>query len=118
MTVLDIGNIYDRGERYGYISPPFDAGMEPRFTTIRWRGDTPFRTRLEFQVRAADSRESLERAPWLRSQRPRELVCYAGAELRGLPTGARWIQYRASLVSPDSLNTPVLRAVTIGYEAR
>ena len=26
MTVLDIGNIYDRGERYGYVSPPFDAG--------------------------------------------------------------------------------------------
>jgi hypothetical protein len=118
MTVADIGNVYDRGERYDYVSPPFDAGAGARFASIEWRGETPFQTRLEFQVRAAATPEALQQSSWLGPEGPGSYYRSPGAALTGLAAGARWIQYRASLVSPDSLDTPVLRAVSIRYDAR
>ena len=58
LTLADIGHAYDRSDRYDYISPPFDTGPKARLRTISWKGETPFRTRLEFQVRTASTREA------------------------------------------------------------
>lgn len=113
LTVTDIGHIYDRGDRYDYISPPFDAGPDTQFESISWEGKTPFRTGLEFQVRAAASREELASAPWQGPQGPKSFYREPDAKLSGLAKEARWIQYKASLISPDSGNTPILRSVSI-----
>lgn len=115
LSVIDIGHIYDRGDRYDFISPAFDAGPGAVFSTLKWKGDTPWRTGLEFQLRAAETRQGLDAAPWQGPRGPDSFYRTSPAGIEGLPQTARWIQYKASLTSPDSANSPVLRSVSVGY---
>ena len=118
LMTVDAGNIYDRGERYEYVSPPFDAGEGSRLQGISWRGDTPFRTRLDFQIRTADTQEQLPDAVWTGPNGSHSDFTISGDRLPETPREHRWVQYKASLVSPDSVNTPVLRSVTIEYSVK
>ena len=113
LSVIDIGHIYDRSDRYDFISPPFDGGPNVRFSSLSWEGDTPFRSALEFQVRVATTRSGLATTPWRGPQGPKSFYQETPARLDGLPEGARWIQYKASLISPDSANSPILRSVSV-----
>ena len=113
----DAGHVYDRGNRYDYVSPPFDAGSKARPESISWEGSTPFATGLEFQVRWADTRDALTTAPWNGPKGPESYYTESRASLASGASGARWIQYKASLVSPGSANSPVLRSVSIRYQS-
>jgi hypothetical protein len=115
MTAVDPGNVYDRGDHYDYVSPVFDGGPGARFKSITWKGTTPFRTRLEFQVRTAAKRDALQSAPWRGPGDPDSVFQTPGDKLKATPKDHRWIQYKASLISPDSVNTPVLESVSIQY---
>lgn len=115
MTVADIGNIYDREDHYEYISRAFDAGRNAHFESLDWEGQTPFATRLEFQVRTAATQEDLKKAVWLGPDGPKSRYRERSSNLKGLPQDARWIQFKAVLLSPDSANTPVLKSVSIKY---
>ena len=115
LMTVDAGNIYDRGNRYEYVSRPFDAGAGSQLQEISWRGETPFRTRLDFQVRTAASQEELANAPWTGPNGGDTAFTAPGSRLAETPPDHRWVQYKAGLVSPDSVNTPVLRSVTIEY---
>jgi hypothetical protein len=111
----DIGHVYDRSDRYDYVSPPFDTGASSRFETLRWEAETPFPTRIELQVRTAATREGLAEAAWSGPSGAGSSYTTPGAVLQGSASTGRWIQYKATLVSPDDVNTPVLRAVSITY---
>ena len=113
----DAGHVYDRGNRYDYVSPPFDAGSRTRPESISWDGSTPFNTALEFQVRWADTREALTAAPWNGPKGSKSYYTESGASLVSGTSGARWMQYKASLVSPGSASSPVLRSVSIRYRS-
>ena len=115
LSVIDIGHIYDRGDRYDFISPAFDGGPGAVFSTLAWKGDTPWRTGLEFQLRAAETRQGLDSAPWQGPRGPDSFYRNSPAGIEGLLPKTRWIQYKASLISPDSANSPVLRSVSVGY---
>jgi hypothetical protein len=111
----DIGNVYDRSDRYDYISPPFDTGKASQFEGLQWEGDVPFRTRLEFQVRTGATRSELAAAVWSGPAGEGSFYTRSGEMLKGPGSRGRWIQYKASLVSPDDANTPVLKDVSISY---
>ena len=111
----DSGHVHDRGDRYDYVSPPFDAGPDARFESIHWEGETPFRTSLEFQVRSARTRQGLESAPWRGPEGPNSVYTKPGVRLSGLDAGSSVIQYKATLISPASANSPLLRSVSINY---
>ena len=111
----DNGHVYDRGDRYDYVSPSFDTGSKVRLEAISWEGDTPFETGLEFQVRSAGTREALESAPWGGPDGPQSFYTESGASLARREAEVRWIQYKASLISPGSASSPVLRSVSIQY---
>ena len=78
-------------------------------------GRHPLANGLEFQLRAAETRQGLAAAPWQGPQGPNSFYRTTPAVIEGLPQRARWIQYKASLISPDSANSPVLRSVSVGY---
>lgn len=113
---FDPGNVYDRSGRYDYISPPFDAGHGATFESIAWKARTPFRTGVEFQVCTATSEEELASSPWHGPRGEKSVFTTSGARIPRTPAGHRWVQYRATLLSPNSANTPVLEKVTIAYE--
>ena len=113
----DAGHIYDRSDRYDYVSPAFDTGAKTRLESINWQGETPFETGLEFQVRSAESRDALASAPWKGPDGPKSYYTEPGASLATGGAGGRWIQYKASLVSPGSANSPVLKSVSIRYRS-
>lgn len=115
MTGVDVGNVYDRSDRYDYVSPAFDAGAGSRFEELRWEGDTPFKTGLELQVRTAASRAALEKAPWSGPEGPTSFFRGGRGDIPASVASARWIQYKATLVSPNDANTPVLRGVSVTY---
>src|SRR5262245_39747359 len=115
MTVSDIGNIYTRSDRYDYTSTAFNAGERASFERLTWQGEAPFRTGLEFQVRRALRREELKTARWQGPEGYGSVFKKSEASLRGLEGQGGWIQYKATLVSPDSANTPILRSVNVEY---
>ncbi len=115
MTVSDIGNIYNRSDRYDYLSVPFNAGEGARFQQLVWEAELPFRTGVEFQVRRAASREALKIAAWQGPEGEASFFNKSGSSLRSLPGRGGWLQYKATLISPDSANTPILRSVRIDY---
>ena len=112
-TGVDIGQVYDRSDRYNYLSPVFDAGRAVRLRSLRWDGQTPHRTALEFQLRVAPTREQLETIPWQGPSGPGSYYKESGKPLSGR---GRWLQYKATLVSPQSANSPVLESVSVEYE--
>ncbi len=113
---VDIGQVYDRSDRYDYLSPVFDAGRTVRLRKLRWNGQTPHRTALEFQLRVAPTREELQAVPWQGPSGPGSYYKESGMPLVSLSGDARWMQYKATLVSPQSANSPVLESVSVEYE--
>ena len=114
-TVSDIGNIFNRSDRYGYTSKVFDAGGPVEFTQLRWEGDTPFATRLQFQVRAAGCPEELSQTAWRGPDGSESYYQSRHSDLSDLGKG-RYFQFRATLISPNDANTPVLRSVAVDYQ--
>lgn len=112
---VDVGHVADRGDRYNYISEVFDAGAPVHFDSLRWDGETPFNSAVEFQVRAADSIEALRESGW-RGPDGEENV-YSGHRflLKGLKTPTRFLQFKAILVGPNGTGAPVLRSVSVEY---
>ena len=84
MNVADIGNIYNRSDRYDYISAPFRTGPEARLKSLGWKAEMPFRSRLEFQLKRASSRQALNIAPWQGPRGEGTFFQTSGASLEGL----------------------------------
>jgi hypothetical protein len=98
-TFMDAGNIYNRRFELGYVSPIYDAGKQRRIKDVSWKADEPLGAKLKLELRGADSREELMSKPW--STRWEEHA------------PARVWQYRATFVSADGSNYPVLREIKI-----
>ena len=115
LSYADIGDIYRRSSRFSYLSPPFDAGKNARFRRISWNAETPHHTDIEFQIRTAESTDQLEWASWRGPHGVGSYFHFSGSELLGIAKAHRAIQYKATLISPNSTNTPVLRSVSLDY---
>ncbi len=108
-NVADIGNIWDRSDRYDWVSPPIE-GDGAAWSAIDWKAETPFRTKVEFQVKTAATREALASAEWVGPSGKASVYTRPG-ELKD--ASGRWLQFKAALVSPDDADTPVLRSATV-----
>ena len=111
----DVGNIYDRSAGFDYISSPFDGGKKVHFESLIWEAQEPFETALKFQVRGSSSQEGLASAEWRGPGGANTFYDESAAAIKGLPEDARWIQYKATLLSPRGANAPVLESVRVEY---
>jgi len=114
LTITDIGHVADRSDRFEYISRDFDAGKPVQVETLSWKGQAPFATRIEISVRAAASPEALRKSPWLGPKGPGSFYTEPESAVDGIE-GARYIQFKAALVSPNGANTPVLSSVSLTF---
>ena len=112
----DVGDIYNRTDRYDYISVPFHAGSNAKYETISWQAQTPFRTEIEFQLRTASTQEGLLAAKWRGPDGPDSYYRKSGTTIPRIQASQPYIQYKASLISPNSTNSPILESVSIAYK--
>jgi hypothetical protein len=110
LSIVDIGNIANRSADFEYISAPVDAGDSERFKTLEWVGTAPADSAIKFQVRFGSSLGSLEKSPWVGPEGTRSFFTEPSVEL---PQASRWIQYKATLVSPNGTALPILKTVTL-----
>ena len=116
LSAAPVGHIYNRSDRYDYISPPHDVGRPHSLKRICWKADTPFRTQVELQIRTSETNTGLSSAKWRGPDGPSTAFRVPARIARRTGGKDRWIQYKASLISPVSANTPVLHQVSIEYE--
>jgi hypothetical protein len=97
-------------ERRGlYTSPALDAGQIARFGGLRWRGELPRGTHLEFSFRSGLSSEPDQTwSEWTASDEGTEI------SMSKVPSG-RYVQWRAELVAADG-RSPSLSEVMLSYK--
>ena len=102
-----------------FESSAFDTGaVSPVYNYINWTTDEPAGTRIEWQLRTADTQAGLSSATWVGSDGTSGTYYTTQGELIELDPGAsgeQWIQYKAYFYS-DSISTPILRDITLDYE--
>ena len=104
----DFGNALTREPVEQYTSPPMElAGRHP--VRIDWIGDAPGNTDLRFELRWAESENDLNSSIWHGPSGPGDFYLAPGS--LNIDPGARWLQYRASFVSPNGCGTPKLTEV-------
>jgi VCBS repeat protein len=112
--MTDPGNQYTRQLEEEYVSSEVAAPHGAGTRYISWKAQEPHGAQLKFQVRSAGTREALNKAEWKGPQGRQSFYGESGSELKDLPTGSAWMQYRAVFTSPDGGEWPVLTEVEIG----
>jgi hypothetical protein len=114
LTTRDPGNALNRKPYESYTSPPIDTnGRKPH--CIQWDAEVPKSTQLKFQLRGAASEEELEDASWIRAEGESTYYEKSGQEINGIPSTARWLQYRAFFISKDGCRSAQLKEVSIDF---
>ena len=101
----DMGHIYHRRWEQTYESSIFHWNRAARNVTLEYRADLPKGTRLTFELRSSDRRETLPRISWSRFYGPAPLQ-----------NNHRFLQYRATFYSDNGDRYPVLDQVKISLE--
>jgi RHS repeat-associated protein len=89
-----------------FISCPFDAGETVAWQTLSWTADSPTNTAL-----GVETRTSLDGSTWSAWNG----VPTSGGTLSN-PAG-RYLQYRLTLATEDTQLSPLVSAVTAGYDS-
>jgi hypothetical protein len=98
--MVPVGNQLTRKLEEEYTSAPIQIPANKRLAGLTWKADSPSGSRIAFEVRESDSRESLERAAW-----------HSPEKSSGHPM--RWMQYRVIFASTDASTWPKLYDVEI-----
>jgi hypothetical protein len=108
MQRMDVGSTYNRSYRETYVSSAFGWEQPETRGSLSVKAETPGKTRLEFSVRYARSKQELAEQPW------KELGAVRTASFDISPT-ARFMQYRAAFVSDNGDRYPALDRVQIDF---
>jgi hypothetical protein len=111
VNIRDVGNSLDRGLYEDYISSAHELTSGQSAVSIAWKAQTPHGTTVQFQVRAADTRQGLDAAAWRGPKGGNDWYTSSGSAIEGVR--GRWIQYRARLITPNGGATPYISSVTL-----
>ncbi len=115
-TIADVGSVYTRGPAQTFTSRVFfAAAAAPKYESLSWKAKVPKKTKLELQLRSANSAAGLSVATWYGPTSTADhYVSSTKSSVNKVHQGHRYIQYRAVLSSQFG-DTPVLDRVTITY---
>jgi len=97
-----VGSVSGRKLEEWFIAAPIRLPGSGRRVRLKWSAREPEASRLEMEVRSADSREALEKEGWEPAAQPRP--------------AREWVQYRARFLSRDAACWPVLDRVELSRE--
>ena len=110
----DFGNALSREPLENYVSPAYDLqGRTP--ARISWEAAVPANTAVQLQLRGGDSEEALDAAVWTGPDGEGSFYEESGSVVVGMD-GARWLQYRATLVHGNGCRSPGLSEVRVEFE--
>ena len=107
------GKVYSFGPAYAkkgtYLSAVLDAGTISRWGKISWRTEAPLGAQVTLSTRSGNTSEADESwSAWSGE--------YSASEAENIDSPpARYIQYRATLITANAKATPVLEEVSIAY---
>jgi FG-GAP-like repeat len=113
MTCMAPANQRDGGPEEFYESSVFELPGNVRLTAIAWEADVPPKTWLKAQLRTADARDDLSRAPWTGPEGAGSWFAKPAAVPPGV--AGRWVQYRLALGATNGVASPRVREVEIRY---
>ncbi|MCK5083657.1 MAG: right-handed parallel beta-helix repeat-containing protein [Candidatus Omnitrophica bacterium] len=99
-----------------FVSRVHDTKQRPFYMTLSWNANIPIGASLVIRVRTGDHPELAGATEWKECP---ILVTNENvdiARLISVSDGARYVQYRAELISDDGTATPVLEDVTVTYK--
>lgn len=102
----DMGHIATRAWKQTYESRVFAAAAVVSRFTWEVESELPVGAQVEFSARWAATPAALAAAPWNRTAGP----------LQALDAGARFVQYRLTLVSPDGERYPSVKQVRLSFD--
>ena len=114
LNVRDPGNSYDRKFYEDYISSEFEIPNSTKPIKINWQAETPNGSKVRFQIRTADSKDSLKNANWQGVNGKDSWFEETGSVIQN--QSGKWVQYRARLLTPNGGATPYLTSVSIEFE--
>ncbi|MFA6568812.1 MAG: VCBS repeat-containing protein [Victivallales bacterium] len=117
MGNVDPGNIMDRTPNEYYISAPHQMLPETGIREIYWTGDVPNKSWVKAQFRFAESTDGLEKSCWMGATGTGTWFTAHQRVDKTLFSG-KWVQYRLCLGSFNSVNTPRISEVTVGFESK
>lgn len=115
MTARDRGNAFTRKPEEHYVSPPLKLHGRP--ARLDWTAEVPKDSQLKFQLRWGSTEGQVRAAEWRGPNGNNTFYETKGAVVSGVPASARWLQYRATFVSPYGGASPALREVLIDLQA-
>jgi hypothetical protein len=115
-SMTDPGNVYSRRAEEEYLSTPVERPKGAAFARLHWKAETLPGIGVRFQVRASDTRDDLDRQPWIGPSDNDSNFSVSGTAFPTAVCEKSWLQYRVLLASPSSGNGPLLTEV--GIECR
>lgn len=117
MGNVDPGNVMDRSPNEYYISPPYKMDEKLGIIEIYWVGEIPLKSWVKAQFRFAQTRRELTQAAW---QGPTGGNSWFNAHQRvdKITFSGKFVQYRLTLGSFNSLNTPRISEVVVVFDKK
>jgi len=115
-TLVNPGNILDRGPEEFYTSKAADLEENVRVSGLTWKATTPAKTWVKGQVRVGSTREALEQASWMGPGGPDTWWEGDGLD-HGVSLEGRCVQFRLVLGAVNSVATPRIREVSVHFAA-
>lgn len=106
------GNAYTRKPEEYYVSPPFELDRR-KANQIHWKSEETDLLKLKFQLRWAKTKEKLDDAEWMGPAGNTSSYETSGEAIKQIPSNAKWLQYRATFISPYGCGSPKLKGVEI-----
>ncbi|MCK5180619.1 MAG: right-handed parallel beta-helix repeat-containing protein, partial [Candidatus Omnitrophica bacterium] len=98
-----------------FTSRVYDTQARPFYKALVWNADIPLGTSLVIRVRAGNHPDLLDGTEWKKCPILLTNENMDIARLSSISDGARYVQYRAELISDDGTATPQLEDVTVTY---
>lgn len=116
LNLRDAGNSYDRKLYEDYFSSVYRIADNQVPSQIKWEADTPHGTKVNFQIRTAETESSIENSEWVGPEGKSSWFSKNGSAIKNMK--GKFIQYRARLISPNGAATPYLNAVEISFSKK
>ena len=98
-----------------FVSRVHDTKQRPFYMTLSWNANIPIGTSLVIRVRTDDHPELASAIEWKECPILLTNENVDIARMSSVSDGARYVQYRAELISNDGTATPQLEDVTVTY---